>query len=250
VTVSKLNRRELLSVGVAAGGSVALTGTAVEARPISREVPWTPGDANKPAPVIGVAYEFLSSEEAAFVEAAVARLIPADDLGPGAKEASATLFIDRQLKGAFGAAQSWYMQGPWADGDETQGFQSRMTPAQLYRAAIKEIDEYCRKTFGGKTFAALGAEQQDQVLGGLEKGDVKLDHVKSKSFFEMFLQNTIEGFFCDPLYGGNRDMVGWKLIGFPGARYDYRPYVKQHNQHLSLSPVGIMGRPGWNPAKS
>jgi gluconate 2-dehydrogenase gamma chain len=239
-----------LSAGVAAGTGVALTGSVADAGTIAGEVPWAPGDANKPTPVGGGGYEFLSSDEAKFVEAAFARLIPADGLGPGAKEAGAALFIDRQLKGPFGAAQSWYMQGPWAEGEETQGFQSRMTPAQLYRAAIKEIDDHCRKSFGGKAFAALTVEQQDQILGGLEKGDIKLDKVKSKSFFEMFLQNTIEGFFCDPLYGGNRDMIGWKLIGFPGAHYDYRPYVKQHNQRLSLAPVGIMGRPGWNPAKS
>ena len=88
------------------------------------------------------------------------------------------------------------------------------------------------------------------MLRGLETGDIKLDKVKSKSFFEMLLQNTIEGFFSDPIYGGNRDMIGWKLIGFPGAHYDYRSYVKNHNERLSLAPVGIMGRPGWSPSQS
>jgi gluconate 2-dehydrogenase gamma chain len=56
-----------------------------------------------------------------------------------------------------------------------------------------------------------------------------------------------EGFFSDPLYGGNRDMIGWKLIGFPGARYDYRPYIAQHGKKLAIEPVGLHGRPGWNP---
>jgi gluconate 2-dehydrogenase gamma chain len=250
VTGSRLNRRDLLSAGIAAGTSVALSGPPADARTISGEVPWTPGDANRPTAATGDAYEFLTREEAAFVEAAVSRLIPADDLGPGAREAGAVFFIDRQLKGPFGAAQSWYMQGPWPHGEETQGFQSRMTPAQLYRTAIKEIDDHCRASYGGKTFSALAAEQQDQVLAGLEKDDVKLATVMSHVFFEMFLQNTIEGFFSDPIHGGNRDMIGWKLIGFPGARYDYRPYVRQHNQRLSLAPVGITGRPGWDPAKS
>jgi len=69
--------------------------------------------------------------------------------------------------------------------------------------------------------------------------------VSGQAFFDFLLQNTIEGFFWDPIYGGNRDMVGWKLIGFPGARYDYRPYVKKHNQRLDLAPVSIAGRPGW-----
>lgn len=221
-----------------------------DARTISGDVPWAPGTASNPKAPEGDGYRYFTATEAAFVEAAVARLIPADELGPGAKEAGAAYFIDRQLMGAFGNAASWYMQGPWSDGEETQGYQSRMTPAQLYRAAIKAIDQHCRDNFNGKSFSALDPDQQDKVLTGLEKGDIKLDAVKSKSFFEVFLQNTIEGFFSDPLYGGNRDMVGWKLIGFPGARYDYRPYVKQHNTKLSLAPVGIMGRPGWNPSKS
>jgi len=150
-----------LSAGVAAGTSVALTSKAVDARTIAGEVPWTPGDANKPTPIVGDAYEFLSADEAAFVEAAVARLIPADDLGPGAKEAGAALFIDRQLKGAFGSAQSWYMQGPWADGEETQGFQSRMTPAQLYRAANKKTN----------VAELLDAPSRGQPTGGVTEPD-------------------------------------------------------------------------------
>jgi gluconate 2-dehydrogenase gamma chain len=246
---SIFNRRTLLSAGIVASTGV-LAGKRAEARTISKEIPWTAGDANNPTPVSGEGYEFLSRDEVAFLEAAVSRLIPDDDLGAGAKEAGAVLFIDRQLKGAYGAAQSWYMEGPWSDGEESQGFQSRMTPAQLYRAAIADIDDHCRKSFDGKPFKALGDAQRDQVLGELEKGEIKLANVKSKSFFEMLLQNTMEGFFSDPIYGGNRNMVGWKLIGFPGAHYDYRAYVKQHNQPLPLSPVGIMGRPGWGRTKS
>jgi gluconate 2-dehydrogenase gamma chain len=122
-----------------------------------------------------------------------------------------------------------------------------MSPAEMYRAAIKAIDSYCTSNFDGKKFSALTPDQQDKVLTGLEKGDTKLDNVDSKAFFTVFLQNTIEGFLSDPIYGGNRDMVGWKLIGFPGARYDYRPYVKKHGQKLDLPPVGIKGRPGWSP---
>jgi gluconate 2-dehydrogenase gamma chain len=187
----------------------------------------------------------LSAAEVAFLDAALSRLIPKDELGPGAKEAGVTTFIDRQLAGAFGQGSHWYMQGPWHKGEKTQGYQSRMSPAELYRAAIKAIDKYCTGKFADKNFAALSAEQQDQVLRGLESGDIKLDGADSKTFFTMFWQNVQEGFFSDPIYGGNRDMAGWKLIGFPGARYDYRPYVKKHGEKLALAPVGIKGRPGW-----
>ena len=84
-------------------------------------------------------------------------------------------------------------------------------------------------------------------MAGLEKGEVRLESVNAKTFFDMLLQNTIEGFWSDPIYGGNRDMVGWKLIGFPGARYDYRDYVSKHGEVFPLPPVGIRGRPDWNP---
>jgi gluconate 2-dehydrogenase gamma chain len=213
-------------------------------------MPWNPSLTAAPQPALPGAYEpsgFFTAEERVFIDAAVARLIPADDLGPGAKEAGVPIFIDRQLAGAFGQAQTWYMQGPWREGTPTQGIQSRLTPAQMYRAAIKAIDAHCRQAFANKAFAELAADDQDKVLASLEKGETDLQGLDGETFFQIFLQNTIEGFFSDPIYGGNRDMAGWKLIGFPGARYDYRDYVDKHGQKYPLPPVGLKGRPGWNP---
>ncbi len=60
----------------------------------------------------------------------------------------------------------------------------------------------------------------------------------------MLLQNTVEGFLADPMYGGNRDFIGWKLIGFPGPRYDYTDEIEQYNKRYTLPPVGILGRDG------
>ncbi len=241
------NRRKFIAVSTIAGAATALVNSPpLSARSISNEVPWQPGQANAPTPSDVNDYLFLTADEVAFIDAAVDRLIPSDDLGPGAKAAGVTTFIDRQLAGTYGAAATWYMQGPWQDGDDSQGFQSRLTPAQLYRAAIKAIDVHSHQTDANQSFASLSPEQQDRVLEGLESGDIQLDGVNAKTFFELLLQNTIEGFFCDPIYGGNRDMAGWKLLGFPGARYDYRPYVKLHGQKLNLAPVGLKGRPGWS----
>lgn len=241
-----VSRRNLLTAGLAIGSSVALTSTA-EAKSISGEMPWEPGVANAPTEISPGPYQFFTGDEVTFIDAAVSRLIPKDDLGPGAKEAGATVFLDRQLAGSYGSAARWYMQGPWSRGSSTQGYQSRLTPAQLYRAGIKAVDDYCRDTQSGKTFAQLAPDKQDEILSALEKGKAKLKGVDAGAFFAMLLQNTVEGFFSDPIYGGNRNMVGWKLIGFPGARYDYRPYVNKHGQRLNLPPVGIKGRPGWTP---
>jgi gluconate 2-dehydrogenase gamma chain len=242
-----VSRRQLLSAGVLAGSTVVLD--TAQARSISGEVPWQPDQANKPPPIVepGPSH-FFTPEEGNFIDAAVSRLIPKDDLGPGAKEAGVTTFLDSQLAGPYGKGADWYMQGPWAHGTKTQGYQARRAPADLYRAAIKAIDDYCAGKYSGKTFTALTPDQQDEVLKGVEGGDIKLKDVDGKTFFTLFLQNTTEGFFSDPIYGGNRDMAGWKLIGFPGARYDYRPYVKKHNQKLGLAPVGIKGRPKWTPS--
>jgi gluconate 2-dehydrogenase gamma chain len=253
MSIAGVNRRHLLTGGVAAGSaavSAAVLGSPAQSRSITGGMPWDPNLTAAPAPAVSgaaVPSAFFTAEERAFIDAAVARLIPADELGPGAREAGATTFIDRQLAGAFGQAQTWYMQGPWGEGTASQGFQSRLTPAQMYRTAIKEIDALCRRSFGNKVFAELAAADQDKVLGGLEKGEMDLQGVKSESFFAVFLQNTIEGFLSDPIYGGNRDMMGWKLIGFPGARYDYRDYVGKHGEAFPLPPVGIKGRPDWNP---
>ena len=235
-----VSRRKFLSAGAAA--SVA---GGAQARSISGEVPWSPGTADAPQPIASTTPQFLAQQEWAFIDAAVARLIPTDNLGPGAREAGVTPFIDAQLAGSYGSAETWYMQGPWPQGTDTQGYQSRLTPAQMYRAAIRAIDEECRRRYEGKPFAELAPERQDEFLSGLERGEIELTGVKAKSFFELLLQNTLEGFFSDPIYGGNRDMVGWKLIGFPGARYDYRPYVDKHGAQLDLPPVGLKGRPGW-----
>jgi len=96
----------------------------------------------------------------------------------------------------------------------------------------------------------LTAEQQDALLAELEKGGISLEGMDSKLFFEQVLGNTMEGFFGDPIYGGNRDMVSWKMIGFPGARYDYRRYIAQHNQKLDLVPISIIGGDSWNARAS
>ena len=234
---SPVNRRDLLA---------ALAAGAVPAATFKGEMPWTGGaEAPQVQPATRQKYVFFSPAEAAFIEAAAARIIPNDELGPGAVEAGVPQFIDRQLAGEFGQATRWYMQGPWPKGEDTQGYQNRLTPAGLYRSAIKAIDSAVERQFSGKAFAQLAPADQDAVLKKLETGDLELGGIDAKSFFEMLLQNVFEGFWADPIYGGNKNMAGWKLIGFPGARYDNRPFVSQHGQRYPLPPVGLRGRPEW-----
>ena len=161
---------------------------------------------------------------------------PARPKTPGGKDAGCAVFIDRQLAGPYGRSRGLYMRPPFQDGDTQQGAQSPLTPALRYRQALAALDKYCRAAFAGKSFAQIPDEQKDEVLTGLEKGQVQLEGVSGRGFFELLLQNTQEGFFADPIYGGNRDMAGWKMIGFPGARYDYRDWVERHNERYPLPP--------------
>jgi gluconate 2-dehydrogenase gamma chain len=173
-----------------------------------------------------------------FLEAAVARLIPADDLGPGAREAGVSVFIDRQLHGDFGTMAREYRLGPWAEGTPQQGYQSPLTPRELYRAAIAEVDRLCLSRHG-RRFSELDPAQQDAVLHGLEEGTLALEAAPAQLFFWLLWQNTKEGFFADPVYGGNRGKVGWKLVGFPGVAAAYTEQIEKHGAPYRVEPVSI-----------
>ena len=214
------------------------------------EVPWQEGAADAPPEVEGgTDFKFFTADERLFVDAAVDRLIPKSPEGPSATEANVPFFIDRQLGGPFGRGDHYFLGGPWKKGAPEQGYQMRFSPAQLYRAAIKAVNDYTSANFGGAVFAKLGQADQDKVLKGLEGGTIELGGgADAKGFFAMFLQNTKEGYFSDPIYGGNKDMAAWKMIGFPGAHYDYSAWVTRHGEKVPFPTVGFKGRPGWREA--
>jgi gluconate 2-dehydrogenase gamma chain len=151
-------------------------------------------------------------------------LIPPDPITPGGKEAGCAVYIDRQLSGPYGSSRGLYMSPPFEVGGN-QGNQSSLTPAELYRQALAALEKHCRASFKGQAFAQIPDEQKDQLISDLENGSLPLEGSNGRAFFEHLLKNTREGFFADPAYGGNRDMVGWKMIGFPGTRCDYRDWV-------------------------
>jgi gluconate 2-dehydrogenase gamma chain len=97
---------------------------------------------------IGASYLYLLEPEIRFLEAAVGHLIPTDELGPGARDAGVVVYIDRQLFGARGVHGRQYRGGPWMEGTPQQGNQSRFTPQEVYRIAIREINRHCIAAFG------------------------------------------------------------------------------------------------------
>ena len=234
--------RRLLLSGTAL---VCLAGSGL-ARTVTGALPWSPNEVYPPQGAHPGPWLFLTAEEAVALDSIVARLIPADDLGPGAKEAGCTVFIDRQLAGPYGGHDWLYMQGPFpANPLPSQGLQSPLTPRQQYRQGLAALDSHCKTNFANRSFAQLGNEEQDGLLAGLEKNEVKLPGFDGRMLFTAVYGNTMEGFFADPVYGGNRDMVGWKLTGFPGARYDYRDVLQKPNVAYDVPPVAMMGRPAW-----
>ncbi|HEY3721279.1 MAG TPA: gluconate 2-dehydrogenase subunit 3 family protein [Roseiarcus sp.] len=241
-----IRRRDLLtSTAIFFGGSVI-----TRAGTIAGQLPWRPGAGVPPTPVLPGPWVYFTGAEGAAVEAIADRIIPADAETPGGKDAGCALFIDRQLAGPYGRQEGLYVRPPFLKGIKQQGPQDEAGPAQQYREGLAALDRFCRANHGGKAFAELGDADKDAILTGLESSTVKLDGADGKALFELLLKDVQQGFFADPIYGGNRDMVAWRMIGYPGARYDYRDWVGRHNERFPLPPVGITGRADWTPRKT
>lgn len=228
----------ILLVARAAGARTLAGGAGMPWRPFAGDPP--PGA--KPGPWV-----FFTPEEGAAVEALVDRLIPPDPETPGGKDCGCAVFIDRQLAGPYGGAAGLYWSPPFLPETPEQGLQGPFTPAQLYRRMLPALDAHCRDAYAGKTFAQLPDAAKDQIITGMQNGSLLLQGTSATPFFETLLQDTRYGFFADPIYGGNRDMAAWKMIGFPGARYDYRDWVERHNERYPHPPISIAGRNASSP---
>jgi gluconate 2-dehydrogenase gamma chain len=223
--VANLTRRFMLKATGAIGASMLSAGGDTAAAAAQRQA------------VPPTTYMFLNREEAAFIESAVARLIPADAKWPGALEAGVPNYIDKQLAGAWGAGERLYRSGPWTRGTPSQGYQLPFTPAELYRTALEAI--HADLAHAGTPFARMNSEQQDAYLRRLEAGEKNLGGVPSDIFFAHLWQCTVEGFFSDPVYGGNRDMTAWRMVGFPGAYSSYYELVDQHGIKVDRAPTSL-----------
>ena len=192
----------------------------------------------------GEPLRFLNESERRFLLAAVNRLIPADEHWPGAAEAGVVNYIDLQMAGAWGRGEMLYRHGPFRKGTPMQGYQLEYTPAELFRRSIHAINAHF--TSQTKSFDQLPAEEKDGYLSTLEKGDIDLDGVPSNIFFDFLLQHTVEGFFSDPIYGGNKNKIAWKMIGFPGAYADYHDLIDKHGVEFLREPLSIADGPGFH----
>ena len=158
---------------------------------------------------VRVPLRFFDEREALIIGAAAARIFPSDSFGPGAPEAGVIIYIDKQLASPFGRNVNRYAQPPFEDGVPEQGYQGKATPREIYREGLALL---------GSDFDRLTPEQQD----------AKLRSIEATYFFRLLRQNTIEGMFCDPMHGGNTDLIGWQIIGYPGPYMSWGDHVDQH----------------------
>ena len=214
-------RHFLVGAGAAAA---ALAPTAVSTSAEAQPKPAAPAAASGPD-----GYLTLTAPEAAFFAAAADTFIPADELSPAGADCGVVIFVDRQLAGAWGGGAKMYRQGPFAKGTPTQGYQLPLTPAQLYRAGIEATNAHCRKTYGGKPFDRLDTKQREEVLLGLSEGKITFENgPPARTFWGTVYATVMQGMFADPIYGGNRDKAGWKMIGFPGVIAVHRENVEKY----------------------
>ncbi len=180
---------------------------------------------------------FFTEDELAFVTAAVDRLLPTDAHGPGAVAAEVPRYIDFQLAGAWGRGEDRYVAWPVAEGPPTLGKQSVTPRAEFYRASIAAL----RALPAGQNFAAADPAARDAFLTALQKGEHDTDQLQGSAFFAALLEDSVSGFLADPSYGGNAGFVGWALIGYPGVRYDWTPYLRNDGRKLEMPIVGTYG---------
>lgn len=161
---------------------------------------------------VRVPLRFFTAAEARIVTAATERIFPGDANGAGATDAAVTIYIDRQLAGPYGRDKYRYTKGPFgssAASTAEHGYQGAENPQQVYRAGLAEL----------AGFADLPADAQVARLTAIER----------TQFFALLRAHTIEGMFCDPMHGGNANLAGWKLVGFPGPQMSYRAHVDTHH---------------------
>ena len=176
---------------------------------------------------------FFTEREALIVAAATARIFPSDDAGPGAREAGVAIYIDRQLAGPYGRDLHRYTHGPFEENAPRDfGYQGKATPQEIYREGLRKL----------RGFDRLPPAEQDK----------QLEQIESSLFFSLLHRHTIEGMFCDPMHGGNVDMVGWQMIGFPGPRMSNAADVEKHfGEAFRPKPISLEQAIGskWRPSE-
>ncbi|MEO6004848.1 MAG: gluconate 2-dehydrogenase subunit 3 family protein [Opitutus sp.] len=202
------SRRDFLRTVALSAGVASLPGTVRAADAVE--------PAQAPAALEATVYFSLGPDEAAFVEALVTVLCPADEYTPSGVDCGLAVFIDRQLAGAFGKGERLYLRGPWRSGRPEDGYQLPLTPEKFFKVGLAAANRACGQKHG-QDFSALSAADADAFLQDVADGKFSQAEVALAEWFnELVYPLFTQACFADPLYGGNRDKVFWKMVGYPG----------------------------------
>ena len=213
--------------GLIVGGAVGtLIGretneTTTTEKPNQGAKPQGTGNANANAALM-----FFTPNQFDITNAAVERIFPADDNGPGAQDLLVAYFIDHQLASGWGMNAKEYMSGPFYPGEETQGYQGNLNRQEIFTVGIETLEKHSLDKFE-KTFIELSGEEQDGILTDFQEGNVEMKGVSANYFFNLLRSTTIEGVYADPLYGGNANMAGWQMKNYPGHQMSYFNMIEQ-----------------------
>ena len=198
------------AAGAAAGAGLVPSAAAQEQMGHMEGAPSAPGQQHPAGSEHGA---FFNHADAATIAAFTERLMPSAPGKPGARDADVLNYIDLALAGAYAELQDFYRRG------------------------LAQLEAYCRATYK-EPFVRLNPEQQDEVITSLENGKASgFTYPSAREFFGTLRTHTMEGMFADPLYGGNRDFAGWKLVSFPGAQAIFTPTDLQSTQAFTREPI-------------
>jgi gluconate 2-dehydrogenase gamma chain len=208
------SRRVFLKRVVTASSALAVGSASVTSSVAAADAPAAPSTpAPTPAPT---GYQYLSPDESAFVEALVNVMCPDDGLTPNGVDCGLAEYIDRQLAGGFGHGERLYRQPPWRLGKPQLGYQLPLTPAQFFSTGVATTQSASVKNLS-KRFEELASVEADAFLIDVAAGKFDDERLSVAHWFnDLVYPLFTQACFADPLYGGNRDKVFWKLIGYPG----------------------------------
>jgi gluconate 2-dehydrogenase gamma chain len=234
VAEDTLPRRKFLLGAGLAGTAVA---TGLNPPPAAAQTPAAAPaapPANEP-----VTYLTLNATEAAFMSAVADTMIPADDLSPSGTDCGVVIFADRQLAGSWGGGAKLYRNGPIRKGKPEHGYQLPLTPREYFAVGIAATNAWTRRTHG-KDFDRLAPKDREEALKALESGKAELADFDGRQFFDALINLVMEGFFADPIYGGNKNKAAWKMISYPGlpALYANKIDEYRHKRYL-VDPQSI-----------
>ncbi|WNR42102.1 gluconate 2-dehydrogenase subunit 3 family protein [Paenibacillus roseipurpureus] len=181
---------------------------------------------------------FFNQQQLQITEAAAERIFPKDDNGPGAAELGVAFYIDHQLASPWGVNARTYRMGPFVKGEVTQGDYLSIERHELITMGLNSLEETA-KSKHSKGFVDITPEEKDAILTSMEKGEISVvNGITGKTFFNQFRTLVMEGVYSDPLYGGNKNMAGWKMRKYPGNQMSYITIIEK-DQFVAMEPRSL-----------